>query len=73
MGQTKYNNYKKILEENNYEICSFDEFVQTDKISYKCEKGHTTKMATTSFQNKKAKAIPDNINAKDAALLLDTI
>ncbi|MGL5961440.1 MAG: DUF7487 domain-containing protein [Cetobacterium sp.] len=55
MGQTKYNNYKKILEENNYEVCSFEEFVRTDKISYKCEKGHTTKMATTSFQNKKTK------------------
>ena len=56
MGQTKYNNYKKILEEYNYEICiTFEEFAATNKISYKCETGHVTTLTTTSFQNKKTK------------------
>ena len=52
----QYKNISIFLEENNYVITvSEDDFLSTKKIEFECIYGHNTKMAVTSFINKRSK------------------
>lgn len=52
----QYRNIYDFLEDNNYDVqVSEEDFISTKSIEYKCLNGHTTKMAVTSFINKKSK------------------
>lgn len=65
MASGKYNNYSKYLTDNGYTVsCTLSQFLDTKKIVYSCESGHTTSMAHTSFGNKKASSDPAHLCSK---------
>jgi len=59
---SKYNNYKKFLEENNYKVSTSEEdFKNIGNIEFICNKGHKTVMKHNSFGNKKCKEDPKDL------------
>lgn len=52
----KFNNNKEFLEKNNFVVLTdYETFSLSNEINYKCSMNHETKLAITSFNNKKSK------------------
>ena len=65
MGESKYNNYTEFLEKNGYCVLySLQQFIDTQKISYKCRNGHVSTLTQTAFGNKKCSKLAHELCSK---------